>query len=125
MKRLILFVCALCIVHCVFSQRYDYDDIYFNPKKDIKKETRDARHEMRDTRHEIQDESDSSEQSYLYDDNSQLSYTDRINLFHRADSDTTQDRLAHIADTNYTTNIFACQSLRAFLCLIFKYFFAQ
>ena len=36
MKRLMLYVCALCIVHCAFSQRYDYDDIYFNPKKDIK-----------------------------------------------------------------------------------------
>ena len=39
MKRLMLYVCALCIVHCAFSQRYDYDDIYFNPKKDIQKST--------------------------------------------------------------------------------------
>ena len=38
MKRLFLLFCALCFVHCAFTQKYDYDDIYFNPKKDIKKE---------------------------------------------------------------------------------------
>ena len=36
MKRLVLYICAFCIVSSAFAQRYDYDDIYFNPKKDIK-----------------------------------------------------------------------------------------
>ena len=34
MKRLVLYICAFCIVSSAFAQRYDYDDIYFNPKKD-------------------------------------------------------------------------------------------
>ena len=36
MKRLMLYICAFCIVSSALAQRYDYDDIYFNPKKDIK-----------------------------------------------------------------------------------------
>ena len=39
MKRLMLYICAFCIVSTAFAQRYDYDDIYFNPKKDIQKST--------------------------------------------------------------------------------------
>ena len=39
MKRLMLYICALCVVSTAVAQRYDYDDIYFNPKKDIQKST--------------------------------------------------------------------------------------
>ena len=97
MKRLILFVCALSVVHCAFAQRYDFDDIYFNPKKDIKKEV------VKEVDIVVNEEPVVQEGSYSDDG---MSYTARINMFHRADTDTVQDRLAHIADTNYTTNIF-------------------
>ena len=98
MKRLILIVGVFCMACCAYAQRYDYDDIYFNPKKDIKKST--------DDREQITEERvESDDNSSLIISNSSLSYTDRINMFHRAE-DSTQQRLAHIADSNYTTNIF-------------------
>ena len=95
MKRLMLYVCALCIVHCAFSQRYDYDDIYFNPKKDIKPV-------VVEQPKVLEEEPVISEGAYSDDG---MSYTARINMFHRAE-DSTQQRLAHIADPNYTTNVF-------------------
>ena len=99
MKRLMLFICALCIVSSAFAQRYDYDDIYFNPKKDIQKVT-DKRVQTKDNK--VKSDADTQLSSF----DSEISYTARINMFHRADSDTIQGRLAHIADPNYTTNVF-------------------
>jgi hypothetical protein len=94
-----LYICALCVVSTAVAQRYDYDDIYFNPKKDIQKST-DNRVQSTD---DIEQMIDSSQFSII---NSQLSYTARINMFHRTDTDSVQNRLAHIADPNYTTNVF-------------------
>jgi hypothetical protein len=80
------------------AQRYDYDDIYFNPKKDIKPIVIEILEVVEDA-----NATTITEGSYSEDG---LSYTARINMFHRTDGDTTQDRLAHIADPNYTTNVF-------------------
>ena len=98
MKRLMLYICAFCIVSSALAQRYDYDDIYFNPKKDIKPVVVETPKVM------IEEEVEPVVEGAYSEDG--LSYTARINMFHRTDGDTTQDRLAHIADPNYTTNVF-------------------
>ena len=97
MKRLMLYICAFCIVSSVFAQRYDYDDIYFNPKKDIKPVVVEMP--------KVEDEKPTTVTEGSYSEDG-MSYTARINMFHRNDGDTAPDRLAHIADPNYTTNVF-------------------
>ena len=96
MKRLMLYICAFCIVSSAFAQRYDYDDIYFNPKKDIKPVVVEIP--------EVVEEKVAPTAEDGYSDDG-MSYTARINMFHRTE-DSTQQRLAHIADPNYTTNVF-------------------
>lgn len=101
MKRIVLISCVLSLCAVVTAQRYDYDDIYFNPKKDIKPEVvvETIVKEKPATIEEIV-----VEEGQYSDDG--MSYTARINMFHRNDGDTVQNRLAHIADPNYTTNVF-------------------
>ena len=96
MKRLVLCICAFCIVSSVLAQRYDYDDIYFNPKKDITP--------VVETPKVVVEEKVAPTAEVGYSDDG-MSYTARINMFHRTE-DSTQQRLAHIADPNYTTNVF-------------------
>ena len=97
MKRLVLYICALCIVSSAFAQRYDYDDIYFNPKKDIKPVVVETPKVV------VEEEVEPVVEGAYSEDG--MSYTARINMFHRAE-DSTQQRLAHIGDPNYTTNVF-------------------
>lgn len=90
------------------AQRYDYDDIYFNPKKDIKRKTTvkvsGTAEEDRDIE-VVVTEYEAGEDDMESDDSS-MSYTQRIKAFHRTDSSSSDDRLSHIDSPEYTTNVF-------------------
>ena len=64
MKRIVLSICVLSLCATLFAQRYDYDDIYFNPKKDIQKIT-DDRVQITDDRVESEDNSQLSTLNFL------------------------------------------------------------
>lgn len=106
MKRTVfIFLAVLAATMVVTAQRYDYDDIYFNPKVDLPKKTAVTQSQEVDvveTQNTVYVEEPSVSES------SSMSYTDRINAFHRVThEDNTASALERrLSDPNYTTNVF-------------------
>lgn len=98
MKRILFMAIYFVVAIMLSAQRYDYDDIYFNPDKDLQ-------HQVVENEYVIAEEADDTNNPKETDDQI-ISYTDRINMFHRVDTARNNDKLAHIADPNYTTNVF-------------------
>lgn len=110
MKRYFVYLTlSLFAVTSVLAQRYDYDDIYFNPKKDIQKPAQQVNVDVQieetyptETNMSAVDTVPASRASV-----SSMSYTDRINAFHRAQpADLQSDLERRLSDPNYTTNVF-------------------
>lgn len=107
MKRFILLLGVSVAVSVASAQRYDYDDIYFNPKKDLRQQKSAA---------VVQEVNESEVDAVVTPADSvpdvagvsSMSYTDRINVFHRAqpaaEGESELDR--RLSDPDYATNVF-------------------
>ena len=125
-RHISLTIAVLLAATLAFGQRYDYDDIYFNPKKDLRKQTAVATPAKTNTNKVEVEEQYPAEQRVVPAEKQQsptdagtavvttaasvssMSYADRINAFHRVDENEAQrsDLDRRMSDPNYTTNVF-------------------
>lgn len=105
MKRIVFLTVAMLTATIVsVAQRYDYDDIYFNPKVDLPKKTV----VIQSQNAAVTEAQATANTEPVALETSSMSYTDRINAFHRTsqEDNTTSALERRISDPNYTTNVF-------------------
>ena len=99
MKKYILIILSISLPLLSFAQRYDYDDIYFNPKKDIVKTVVDPSNKV-DNAYSDELKYDNYQDTIPFDE--EMSCTDRIQKFHRGGNSNSLD---YMLSSDYT-NVF-------------------
>ena len=99
MKKYVLIILSISLPLLSFAQRYDYDDIYFNPKKDIVKTVVDPSNKV-DNEYSDELKYDNYQDTIPFDE--EMSCTDRIQKFHRGGNSNSLD---YMLSSDYT-NVF-------------------
>ena len=99
MKKYVLIILSISLPLLSFAQRYDYDDIYFNPKKDIVKIVVDPSNKV-DNAYSDELKYDNYQDTIPFDE--EMSCTDRIQKFHRGGNSNSLD---YMLSSDYT-NVF-------------------